>query len=296
MPIRLTALTDPAAAPGARREVWLAEEDGVPVGSAHLRTSDRDDRWHLAELELTVHPAERRRGTGGLLLDAAAAAARAADRSVLLAGADEGGPGEAFLAARGLRRVLVLAAARLPLAEADEAALTVLAERPHPGYRLVSWDGTVPDDLLDRYVAARPAMDDMPVGDTGFGAVRWDADRLRSAAAAVAARGDLLTTTAVLADGPAGEGGGMVAFTELVVPGDGTGDAQHYGTGVLPGHRGRGLAGWMKAEQIRAVRRRHPALAGLLTDTAEHNVPMRRVNEALGYRPTHRTCHYRLDL
>ena len=32
------------------------------------------------------------------------------------------------------------------------------------------------------------------------------------------------------------------------------------------------------------------------TDTAEENVPMRRVNEALGYRPTRRLCHYRLDL
>ncbi|MEV8095691.1 GNAT family N-acetyltransferase [Kitasatospora sp. NPDC085879] len=293
MPISLTALTDPAAGPARRRAAWLAaDDDGVPVGSAFLTLSDREERRRVAELELTVHPAERRRGTGTLLLEAAIGAARAEGRGILLAVAGEGGPGEAFLAARGLRRVLVLVEARLPLAAADDGRLTALVERPHPGYRLVDWDGTAPDGLLERYLAARPAMDDMPLGDTGHGAVRWTPDRLRAAAEAVAARGDLLHTVAVVSE----DDGAVVGFTELVVPGGGTGDGQHYGTGVLPAHRGRGLAGWMKAASVRTARRRHPALAGLLTDTAEENAPMRRVNEAFGYRPTRRLCHYRLDL
>ncbi|WP_431679546.1 GNAT family N-acetyltransferase [Kitasatospora sp. KL5] len=292
MPIHLTALTDPAAPTGGRRAAWLAADDGVPVGTAFLWLSDRDERRHLAELELTVHPAERRRGAGTLLFDAAAAAARADGRRILLAVAEEGGPGEAFLAARGLHRALVLVEARLPLAEADRHRLTALVERPHPGYRLVSWEGTVPDGLLERYLAARPAMDDMPMGDTGHPAVRWDAERLRAAAEAVAARGELLHTVAVLAESD----GAMVGFTELVLPGEGAGDGQHYGTGVLPGHRGRGLARWMKAESIRTALRRRPAPDGLMTDTAEENTAMQRVNEAFGYLPTRRICHYRLDL
>ncbi|MEU2625799.1 GNAT family N-acetyltransferase [Kitasatospora sp. NPDC007106] len=293
MPIRLTALADPSAGPHRRRTAWLAaDDDGVPVGSAFLRLSDREEQRRLAEVEITVHPAERRRGTGTLLLEAAADAARTDGREVLLAVAEEGGPGEDFLAARGLRRVLVLIEARLPLADTDEGALAARAERPHPGYRLVDWDGAVPDDLLERYLAARPAMDDMPLGGTGHGPVRWTAERLRAAADQVAAHGDLLHTVAVLSE----DDGAMVAFTELVVPGDGTGDGQHYGTGVLPGHRGRGLTGWMKAASIGTARRRHPALEGLMTDTAEENTPMRRANEALGYRPTRRLCHYRLDL
>lgn len=304
MPIRLTPLTDPASSGSGRRAVWLADDDGVPVGSASLRLSDRAESRHLAELEVAVHPAERRRGVGTRLLSAAADAARGDGRGILLALADDGTPGAAFLTARGLRPALRLVLARLPLAEADDAALAAPAARPHPGYRLVSWDGAVPDELADRYVAARPAMDDMPTGDTGFRAVRWDVGRLRSAAEAVAARGLLLHTVAVLtdggvpADGDAGPtpSGGMVAFTELAVPADGTGDALHYGTGVLPGHRGRGLVSWMKAEQIGVVRRRHPGLSGLLTDTAEDNAAMLHVNGALGYRPTRATCHYRLDL
>jgi GNAT superfamily N-acetyltransferase len=65
---------------------------------------------------------------------------------------------------------------------------------------------------------------------------------------------------------------------------------------VLPEHRGHGLARWMKAAAILRARRRHPELSGLCTDTADGNAPMRAVNDALGYVPTHRAVEYQLDL
>lgn len=88
----------------------------------------------------------------------------------------------------------------------------------------------------------------------------------------------------------------VAAFTELVIPGNGTGEGQHYGTGVLPEHRGHGLGRWMKAESIRQAHRDYPDLGGLLTDTADSNAHMRRVNDGLGYTPTHTTHQYQLDL
>lgn len=59
----------------------------------------------------------------------------------------------------------------------------------------------------------------------------------------------------------------IAGLTELVVPGDGRGDGRHYGSGVLPEHRGHGLARWMKARSILWAREHHPALDGLLMDT-----------------------------
>ncbi|MFE7191760.1 hypothetical protein [Kitasatospora sp. NPDC057541] len=44
------------------------------------------------------------------------------------------------------------------------------------------------------------------------------------------------------------------------------------------------------------MRGRHPLPAGLVTDTAEDNSPMRRVNDALGYRPAHETYQDRREL
>lgn len=130
------------------------------------------------------------------------------------------------------------------------------------------------------------------MADSGYGTVPWDIDRVRAAAQAVERRGDLLHSVVAIAESD----GSVAGFTELVVPGDGTGDGQHYSTGVLPGHRGRGLGLWMKAETILWCREHHPGLNGLLTDTADNNLPMRNINDALGYAPTHSSIQYQLDL
>ncbi|WP_328581776.1 GNAT family N-acetyltransferase [Streptomyces sp. NBC_00370] len=293
MPIRVVPLVDPDRSATSHRLVWLGVGvDGSPVGTAFLRVFTRAGQEHLAELDLRVHPAERRAGVGSALLDAAVAAARADGRRTVIAQPDPGSAGEEFLPARGFRKVLALTHTRLPLAAADTAALTALVERPHPGYRLTSWSGTVPDELLDTFTASRRAMDDMPLEDADYGRQVWDAARVKAAARAVEDRGDVLHTVAAVAESD----GSIAGFTELVVPGAGTGDGQHYGTAVLPLHRGHGLGRWMKAESIRQAREQHPELDGLLTDTADSNRPMRSINDALGYVPTHTSLEFQLDL
>ncbi|GAA1305275.1 N-acetyltransferase [Planotetraspora silvatica] len=292
MSLRITPLTDPAHGAHSRRLAWLASDaDSIPVGTAFLRLFDGGQQ-HLAELTLHVHPVERRKGVGSRLLDTAMAAARDNARRCVMAQAQAGSPGDQFLPARGFRKVLTLRYARLPLADVDTIAIAEIIERPHPGYRLASWQGIVPDALAQTFAASRRAMDDMPMEDTDYGTVAWDVDRVRAAAKAVEERGDQLHTVVAIDtcdDSIAG-------FTELVVPGNGTGDGQHYGTGVLPEHRGHGLGRWMKAESIRRAHGRYPDLGGLLTDTADSNTHMRHISDSLGYVPTHTTLQYQLDL
>ncbi|WP_371552403.1 GNAT family N-acetyltransferase [Streptomyces sp. NBC_00554] len=293
MPIRVTPLTDPETTPSSRRLAWLASDaDGVPLGSAFLRLFTKEGQEHLAELEIAVHPGERRQGLGGLLLEAAVDAARNEDRRSLLAQAEDASPGDLFLTAGGFRRVLALTYARLPLADVDRARITEVTQRPHPGYELTHWDGAVPAELAQTFADSRRAMDDMPMEGTDYGTVVWDVDRVLSVAEVIAKRGELLHTVAAVDRSD----GSIAGFSELVVPGDGHGDGQHYGTGVLPEHRGHGLGLWMKAESIRLARLRHPELGGLLTDTADSNAPMLRINDELGYLPTHKAVEYQLDL
>jgi GNAT superfamily N-acetyltransferase len=291
--ITLTQLTDPDHKSSSHRLAWLASDtDANPVGSAYLRLFTTPGQAHLAELELTVHPTERRKGVGSRLLDAAVGAARDREVRTVVTDAAVGSAGDQFLPDRGFQVALTLMFARLPLAEVDDAVLAAITRTAPPGYRLDSWPGVVPDHLAQTFADWRRAMDDMPMGDTDYGPEVWDVDRVRSVAEVVERRGDLLTPVAVVEE----SSGKIVGFTELVVPGDGRGDAQHYGTGVLPEHRGHGLARWIKAESIRQARDRHPELGGLLADTADSNQPMRRINDALGYRPTHQTRRYQLDL
>ncbi|MDX6240373.1 MAG: hypothetical protein QOG10_5193 [Kribbellaceae bacterium] len=293
MSITLTPLTEPDVTSSSHRLTWLASDtDANPVGSAQLRLFTKPGHAHLAELELTVHPAERRKGVGSQLLDAAVRVARDREVRTVITDATVGSAGDRFLPDRGFQVALTLMFARLPLAEVDDAVLAAITRTAPSGYRLDSWPGVVPDHLAQTFADSRRAMDDMPMGDTDYGPEVWDVDRVRSVAQVVERRGDLLTTVAAVEEST----GTVAGFTELVVPAAGTGDAQHYGTGVLPGHRGHGLARWIKAESIRQARDRHPELGGLLTDTADNNQPMRRINDTLGYRPTHQTHRYQLDL
>ncbi|MFG2460101.1 GNAT family N-acetyltransferase [Streptomyces sp. NPDC048523] len=293
MSFDIIPLADPRPAPSSRRLAWLAAgDDGVPLGSAFLRLFTKEGQEHLAELQLAVHGAERRQGIGTRLLQAAVEAAKAERRRSVIAQAVQGSPADLFLPAQGFRQVLALTYARLTLADVDRAAIDALLELPRPGYRLTEWEGTVPDALARSFADSRRAMDDMPMEGADFGRVVWDVERVVAAEEAVARRGELLHTVVVLdaADGS------VVGFSELVVPGDGLGDGQHYGTAVLPEHRGHGLARWMKAAAVRHALERHPALSGLCTDTADSNKPMLAVNDSLGYLPTHRAVEYQLDL
>ncbi|MFG2290197.1 GNAT family N-acetyltransferase [Streptomyces sp. NPDC048595] len=296
MPLHITALTEPDRTSSGYRLAWLASgDDGDPLGSAFLRVFTREGQEHLAELELNVHRAERRRRVGSRLLETAVAAAREAGRRSVVAQADADTPGDHFLAANGFRRVLTLTYARLELGEWDGrkvAEINAIVERPHPGYRLASWRGTVPEELAKTFADSRRAMDDMPMDDTDYGVVVWDVERVLAAAKAIADRGELLTTVVAVDESD----GSIAGFSEFVVPGDGKGDGLHYGTGVLPEHRGHGLGRWMKAESIRLARTDHPELAGLVTDTADSNAHMRHINDALGYVPTRKALEYQLDL
>ncbi|MGW6599518.1 GNAT family N-acetyltransferase [Streptomyces sp. NPDC055036] len=293
MSIRLTELTDPDHTASSHRLAWLASgPTGTPVGSAFLRLFTSPGQDHLAELELAVHPAERRNGTGSQLLAAAVAAAGAEGRRRVTSQAEADSPGSHFLSAQGFRKVQTLIFTRLALARVDTAALKEIVRQPHPGFRLEWWDGTVPDERAQTFADSRRAMDDMPMDDADNGRVIWNVDRVRSVARAVEKRGDLLHTVAAVREAD----GAIVGFTELVVPGGRTGDGQHYGTGVLPEHRGLGLARWMKAEAIRQAIEYHPLLDGLLTDTAASNGPMRAINDGFGYSPTHISLRYQLDL
>jgi GNAT superfamily N-acetyltransferase len=286
--MKITALRETGSSSSSYRLAWVAATgDGSPAATAYLRVFTVAGAGHRAEAEIYVHPAERRRGVGGTLLDTVVAAGRELGKRTLIAGpVDAGSAGESFLTARGLRPVLSLTYTRLALTDDPPQVATPA------GYRLISWEGTVPDELAATFAESRRAMDDMPMDDADFGVETWDVDRVRAIAAAITERGDILCTVAALDESD----GTIAGFTELVVPGSGTGDAQHYGTGVLPAHRGHGLARWMKIEAIRHTRTRHPGITGLLADTADSNTVMRKINDSLGYAPTHRSVLFQLDL
>ncbi|MEV6012176.1 GNAT family N-acetyltransferase [Streptomyces sp. NPDC051976] len=276
----------------SRTQLWLVRNSrDEAVATASLRVFTDPGRSHLAEVRLTVHPAYRRMGTGSRLLSTVTEAAVGAGCRSLVTEVVAGTPDEGFLATRDFLPVLRLTWLRLALDEVPER-IRKLPQVPHPGYRLTSWPGVVPDELAESFALARQGMDDMPVGEMDFGEVRWDVDRVREIAEAIARRGELLLTVAALSEAD----GSVAGYTELVLPGEGVGRAQQYDTAVLPAHRGHGLGLWVKAEMLRLVGSVYPRLAEIQTDNADDNRHMLAVNTSLGFRPLRRTVEYQLDL
>ena len=259
---------------------------GAPHGFALLR---RQHGAGLTRVQLCVHPAHRRRSAGTALLDAvrvyaiahgvetlvgrfavdagaafcAAAGARQGRRdvrSVLLldAGVEEGGVADGGVAGGGL----------------ETGVPTVVAV---PGYRLIRWVGACPPGLLDSYATARAAVNDAPHDGADES---WSVDRVRELEAAEARRGRAVRVSAVL-DGR----DTVVAFTETRVSAAPSPTATIVDTAVLREHRGRGLATWVKAAALAALRAERPDVSCVTTSNAEENRPIRAINERLGFVP-----------
>jgi GNAT superfamily N-acetyltransferase len=276
----------------SRLVLWLVRGSGeAAVATATLRLFQDPGRSHLAEIDLTVHPAYRRLGTGSRLLSTVTEAAAGAGCRSVVGQVMAGTPGEGFLATRDFVPMLRLTWLRLVLDEIPER-IHKLPRVAHPGYRLTSWEGVVPDGLAETFARARQGMEDMPTGGIGFGEVRWDVARVREAAEVIARRGERLVTVAAVCE----TDGSIAGYTELVLPADGSPRAQQYDTSVLPAHRGHGLGLWVKSEMLRLVREEHPQLTEVQTDNADDNRHMLSVNTTLGFRPLRRTVEYRLSL
>lgn len=288
---RLTAVSS-----GSRQVLWLVRGAGdEPVATALLRLFTRADRSHLAEIEMTVHPAHRRMGAGSRLLATVTDAARAAGCRSMVTEVIAGTPAESFLSARYFTPVLRLTWLRLALDDVPEH-IRKLPDVPHPGYRLAAWDGVVPDALAASFARARQGMADMPLGGLDLGDLEWTEERVRDAAETVARRGEHLLTVAAVSDADGETGGEIAGYTELVLPAERTGRAQQYDTAVLSAYRGQGLGLWVKAEMLRRVRAEHPGITEILADNADDNRHMLGVNTALGFRPIRRTVKSQLDL
>ncbi len=248
-----------------RRRHWLAGD----VGYAELLLLDDSATAHV---EVCVAPHARRRGLGRALLDTVTAEAWvAACPTAMGRHADADG-------ARFADRLGARSGSRL------RGALLTMPPKVRPravdGYRVRSWTGPAPDDLLLSYADARNAINDSPHDDEQPDE-RWTPERVREAERSMAARGRQIRVTIAL-DGL----GSVAAYTELRVSPDSGTVARTEDTAVVAAHRRRGLASWVKAESLRLLAIDRPDVTRVTTTNDATNVPMIAVNTAQGFAET----------
>ena len=250
------------------RESWIAESDGDCIGYALLAAASGSP---TAQVELLVHPHSRRAGRGAALLETVRSRATALGAGVLIGGHSTEA-GSRFAAAMGAtdKHREVESLLRLPL------PVTV---DPVPGYRLRSWVGAAPAELLDSFARAREAINDAPsAADEEL--LVWDAERVRALEESLERRNRDVRVTVAL-----DEAGEVVAFTELRLARTPGATAGTEATAVLREHRRKGLGRLVKRESLRRLQQDRPDVTQLTTVNAEENRAMRALNEALGFRP-----------
>ena len=280
------ALGRQLVAPGGSRDGThvAALRDGQTVGALRLVLPMQDNPT-VASLDLAVHPAHRRTGTGAALLAEAERLAAARGRTTLLVEVDEpgpGAPGRAFALRHGFRCDLVETRRDLllPVDEQRLAALEAEARRASRGYELVTWRDRTPEPLLaGRALLEQRMTTDAPHGDLPVEEQHWDGARVREYEQVHLDRGRTVLSAGAVHDGR------LVAFTDLHVPLAHPERANQAGTLVLREHRGHRLGALVKTAVLRELAAALPAVRRVSTYNAEDNAPMVAVNDALGFVP-----------
>ena len=266
---------------GDPREVWLAAGRDSVAGWYRLELPDKEN-LDQANLNLVVHPAERRHGLGLVLLRHAAARAAAHGRSVLNGAARRGSAGEAFSRSIGAKPGLVDVQRMLDVGKLEEgklAALRAAAERAAAGYSLVSWTGLVPDEYIEQAVALYIALNDAP-HDPEIAPERWDAQRVRERVNDLRPHFGLRTYAVAARHDATGE---LAAVTEVAADPAYPGVGHQMYTVVTRKHRGHRLGLLVKIAMMELLATTEPQLERIDTWNAESNEHMIAVNEAMGY-------------
>ncbi|MEY9933382.1 mycothiol synthase [Catenulispora sp. GP43] len=256
--------------------LWIGHDsdDGARTAVGWLFLPSPENRG-TALIEIRVRPDLRRRGIATDLLRILIPAARAEGRTHVIGSADFQGSGEAWGATVGLVPTLRYVQQYLMLAETDQT----LWDRPAPdGYRLQSWTGAAPEDLVASYAVARQAIDDSVSGDMSWDEPRWTPARVREEEARNAAINREFRSVVAIHEAT----GEVAGVTDVTIAAARPMVVQQGYTAVRREHRGQGLGLAMKAEQLRALVEQHPAARQVMTQTADLD-HMASINRALGF-------------
>lgn len=286
--------------PGEVETRWLARVAGVVVGGCLLTLPMVDNQCNALG-QILAAPGHRRHGIGWALLAQLCPEAIRHDRVRLVVPVNHpldpaaSDPAGQFAVASGAVPALVETNRWLDIGSVDPAVLARLdaqARAKSQGYSLVQWVGGTPQRWLNDVVYLTERMStDAPLDDLQWEAEVYDAARMQARDASCLARGRHMVTTAA-----ADSAGRLVAFTQIVGFATSSWFAEQWNTIVAPEHRGHRLGTLIKVANLRYARALRSELRVIDTCNADSNPYMVAINEAMGFRPRHRTAEWQLAL
>lgn len=271
----------------ARLGLWrvrVRDADGVLVAGASVyKDWEHDDNPDVGGLGFNVRAGHRGRGVGTALLAWQIALSQALEHTRLLIHTDSRLPaGDQIAAALGAQIKTWEHENRLLLADVDPELLNSWMRTGSPdAYELVAFDGPVPEDLVEQYVALVLVMNTAPRDDLQVNDFTYTVAQLREGEAQREQVGahewNLLVRHCASGD--------LVGVHNLYFSPDDRKKAYVGITGVLPAHRGHGFGRLLKATLTLRLLAELPEVECVVTGNADSNAAMLAINEAMGYRP-----------
>jgi mycothiol synthase len=274
----------------------LVRDGDEPVAIASLDIRSGMGNEHMVWVEdLFVLPAHRRRGIGTMLLDEVVGQAKAAGRTLILGGYDEGNvDGAAFAAHVGATTSNVERQNRTNTAGLDRSMLeqwVADAAVGAAGYSLVTYDDRCPDDLAHALVEAKKAMNDAPRTEKLDDFVHT-AEHMRSGEAELIEAGTTMWFVGARHDAT-GELGG---YSQLYWNPRKPWLADQGDTAVTAAHRGHGIGRWLKAANALRLLDERPDVRVIETWNDGSNKWMLAINDAMGFTPAATWIEAELEL
>jgi GNAT superfamily N-acetyltransferase len=269
-----------------RRAVRAWSPDGELVGTTGIRVDpDHDDNPDLIFGNVTVRADHRRQGVGTQLLAYFVALAKQEARVRIVGQTHDRLPaGGAFAQALGAEAKQWMHMNHLPIANVDVAKMQQwVADGPvrAKGYEIIGWDGNVPEEYMEKMLAAILVMNTAPRDDLVENDFTLTAEQVREDEKMSNAAGFVpwqLIARRV--------SDGAWAGIHDVTWNPSEPDFVYVGaTGVFPEHRGHALGKWLKAVMTLRVMEERPNVTHIRTGNADSNDAMLGINHEMGYEP-----------
>jgi GNAT superfamily N-acetyltransferase len=258
------------------------------------------DNTSFTWAEVDVDPRLRGRGAGSALVDRMVERTTAEGRTTVLVETNvpddhrTDHPYVRFAERHGftyanteIRRIL-----DLPVDPARLDELGAAAAPHHTGYRVESYLGRLPQELVASYCDCWNQLAvDAPTGELDFEEESLSPETYEEEAARLESQGRTMLSTVAVA--PSGE---VVAYNDLVISADDPDEVMQWGTLVRREHRGHRLGMAVKVAGLRKLAEVAPQARRIQTCNAEQNAHMVGVNVELGFRRVDALLSYQRHL
>jgi GNAT superfamily N-acetyltransferase len=267
----------------AEHYLYAPDAAGDPVGVLAVDLPTRDN-LHLIWAQIWVHPDDRRRGHGSVIMNEVLRIARQTKRNTIWVGTAEDDQGaRCFVEKFGFRYASHDARRRQVLADIDRTEIQRLwasAETAASDYCLQRLRPPTSEEILSELVEVTAAINDAPMGELTYEDQKFDLQRVQDLETALIGRGDRGYRTIARHRQTGEMGGHTIVITHPLRPYVGL----QADTAVARHHRGHRLGLLLKIDMMRWLAEVEPQLKIIETWNNIDNKFMINVNEALGYR------------